>query len=180
MLLLNNPQIRVVLLHHIAAQLGEGDPGELRAAGVEIEQLTQLRELSAFNLKRLAAMRQLRMTVSVDGGSLAAGLRSLGLMGEVKALEMYFLRNGASCQLMRALFKMGRKVTLERRRQWGARQQAGNVRLPLPGPRARIFKAWQATQNVEVRMRYYHLHQGFPQYSIAALEKVVRLLAVCP
>lgn len=173
MLSLHDTQIRMALLNYISVQLGDGDPGELRAAGLEIEQLVYLRELSAFNLKRLAAMRQVQMSVCVESAGLKAGLRSLGLTGETKALETYFLRNGASWRLMRSLFKMGRKHTYKRRRQWDARQQPGNVRLPSLNIRRRIYRAWAERPDRNLRMRYYRLHQAFPQYTIAALEKLV-------
>ena len=176
MLLVRDTQVRVMVLSYIATQLGEGDPGELHTAGLDVQQLADLRELSAFNLKRLAAIRQLRITVSFDSRELRDGLRNLGLVNEAKSLETYFLRNGASCELMRALFKMGRRATLERRRQWGACQQPGNVRLPPLRSRRKVFKAWLAKPDMNLRMRYYHLHQMFPYYSITALEKMVRTL----
>lgn len=176
MLLLHDTQVRALLLNHICAQLGEGDTGEMRAAGLDVEQMVLLRELSAFNLKRLAAMRKLKIAVTLDSHGLTAGLRSLGMTGEVKALEMYFLRNGASWTLMRSLFKVSRKVTYLRRRQWGAWLHAGNLQLPPACIRRKIFKAWRAMPDSSLRMRYYHLHQDFPQYPIITLEKVVLML----
>jgi hypothetical protein len=176
MLPLHDTHIRTALLNYISVQLGDGDPGELRAAGLEIEQLGCLRELSAFNLKRLAAMRQVQISVCFESDGLKAGLRSLGLTGETKALETYFLCNGASWRLMRSLFKMGRKSTYKRRRQWDAWQQPGNVRLPSLRTRQRIYRAWTERPDKNLRTRYYRLHQAFPQYTIAALENVVRKL----
>jgi hypothetical protein len=176
MLLLRDTQVCSVVLSYIAAQVGEGCPGGLREAGLDFQNLADLRELSAFNLKRLAAMRDLKIVVSLDCHALKSGLRNLGLVREAKSLEVYFLRNGASCRMMRALFKMGRRDTLERRRQWGARQPQGKVRLPPLGMRRNIFKVWQAKPQANLRLRYYQLHQTFPQYSIAALEAVVRSL----
>jgi hypothetical protein len=179
MLQLHDTQVRAFLLNHICAQLGEGDAGEMRAAGLALEQLVLLRELSASNLKRLAAMRQLKMSVTLDSEGLTAGLRSLGMTGEAKALELYFLRNGASWLLMRSLFKVSRKVTYLRRRQWGARLHAGNLPLPPACIRRKIFTTWRKMPDRSLRMRYYHLHQAFPQYPIAALEKVILLLEPC-
>jgi len=180
MLVVRDTQVCSVVLNYIAAQLGEGCPGELGAAGLDLQHLADLRELSAFNLKQLAAMRQLKIVVSLDCLALKSGLRNLGLARDAKSLEVYFLRNGASCRMMRALFKMGRRDTLERRRQWGARQPRGKVRLPPVCSRPNIFKAWQAKPQVDLRMRYYQLHQIFPQYPIAALEAVVRSLEQRP
>lgn len=176
MLVVKDTQVCSLLLSYIAAQIGEGIPGELRDAGLEVQELAELRELSAFNLKRLAAMRQLKIAVTLDCHALRNGLRNLDLLQSTQALEVYFLRNGASCTLMRSLFKMGRRVTLERRRQWGAWKPRGKVRLPSQSVRLRIFRVWQDSAVSGLRMRYYQLHQAFPNYSIAALESVVRLL----
>lgn len=176
MLPLKDRPVRLALLNYICTQLAEGNPGELRACGLEAQQLAQLRDLSAFNLRRLAAMPQVAFALSVDGNGLKAGLRALGLTSEAKALEQYFLCNGASSRMMTALFRMRRKVTHRRRLQWGAKLSAGNVRLPPLNTRIQIFRAWHAQPDRSLRLRYYHLHQQFSQYPIAALECVVRTL----
>lgn len=180
MLPLKDRQVRVALLTHICAQLGEGNPGDLRRCGLDVQHLAQLRELSAHNLRRLAAMPQVGLSVAVDGGGLKAGLRALGLTSEAKALELYFLCNGASTAMMAALFRMRRKVTHMRRLQWGTKMLAGNVRLPPAHTRVQIYRAWHAQADRSPRLRYYHLHQQFPQFPIAALERVVRMLEAKP
>jgi hypothetical protein len=180
MLRLDDRHMRLAFLNYICAQLGEGNPGDLLSCGLDERQLAQLRELSAFNLRCLAAMPQLELAVSVNGKGLAAGLRALGLSSEAKALEMYFLRNGASSRLMAELFRMRRKLTHSRRQQWGVKLPAGNVRLPPMNTRIQIYRAWQAQPERSLRLRYYHLHQQFSQYPIAVLECVVRMLEVTP
>ena len=126
-----------------------GAPGrrprdELHAAGIEMEQLAHLRQLSAVDLSRLAAMRSLTIGVTFDGAALRAGLRAVALVNEAKALETYFIRHGASTHLMSALFKLRRKLTLKRRRDIGARRPAGRVPLPDYATRERIYQAWRA------------------------------------
>lgn len=174
MLPLTEAQIRLALLNHVAVKLSEGDVAALQRAGIDSELLAQLREISAIDLNRLAEMRELMIGVAFKGSSLAAGLRRAALVEDAKALETYFIRNGATWEMMKALFRMGRKSMLRRRRE--ARAWRGRGRLPLPDSdtRKRIFCAWLALKDLSPRTRYYRLHQGFSQFSIAALAAVVR------
>ena len=174
MLRLHDVQVRLVLLNHVTVRLAEGEEEELNAAGIENEQLSHLRQLSALDLSRLAAMRSLTIGIAFDTAELKAGLRAVALANEAKALETYFIRHGASTQLMSALFKMRRKLTLKRRRDVGARRPAGRVRLPAYPLRERIYRAWRDIPDPIPRVRYYRLHQAFPQLPIAVLETVIR------
>ena len=174
MFALQDAQVRLVLLNHVAVRLGDAAPDELQAAGLENELLAHLRQLSAVDLSRLAAMRSLTICVAFDGAALKAGLRAVALGNEAKALETYFIRHGASTQLMSALFKVRRKLTLKRRRDLGARRPAGRARLPDYATRERIYRAWRAVADPAPRIRYYRLHQEFPNIPIAVLEAIVR------
>jgi len=174
MLPLLDAQVRLVLLNHVAVRLAEAEPTTIHAAGIENEQLARLRQLSALDLNRLAAMRDLTIGVAFDPAGLNAGLRALALVNEAKALEAYFIRHGASWRMMSALFKIRRKVTLKRRRDCGAWRPSGRVPLPVLAARERIFRAWLAIEDPSLRVRYYRLHQLFPQLSIAVLEAVLR------
>jgi hypothetical protein len=174
MLPLLDAQVRLVLLNHVAVQLAEAVPAELHAAGIDTEQLARLRQLSALDLNRLAAMRDLTIGIAFDATGLNAGLRAVALVNEAKALEAYFIRNGASWQMMNTLFKIRRKVTLKRRRDCGAWRPSGRLALPDYATRERIFRAWLAIEDPNPRVRYYQLHQAFPQLSVAVLEAVVR------
>jgi hypothetical protein len=174
MLTLLDAQVRLVLLNHVAVRLAEAEPTELHAAGIDTEQLVRLQQLSALDLNRLAAMRDLTIGIAFDATGLNAGLRAVALVNEAKALEAYFIRNGASWQMMSALFKIRRKVTLKRRRDCGAWRPSGRLPLPDYTTRERIFRAWLALEDPNPRVRYYGLHQAFPQRSIAILEAVVR------
>jgi hypothetical protein len=173
MLPLRDPQLRLVLLNHIAVRLSAGDPADLHSAGIESEQLARLRELSAIDLSRLAAMRELGMGVALDNGGLKAGLRAISLIKEAQALEAYFIRHGASWRMMATLFKMRHKLTLQRRREVGAWRPPGRPPLPDLITRERIYRAWRAIEVRNPRVRYYQLHQTFPHVPIAVLAAVV-------
>ena len=176
MLPLTDTQIRLALLNHVAVKLSEGEVAALQGAGIDRELLAHLREISAHDLHRLAEMRDLMIAVAFKSGGLEASLRRAALVDKAKALETYFIRNGATWQMLGALFKMGRKAMLKRRRE--ARVWRGRGRLPLPDAktRKRIFCAWLAIKDPNPRTRYFLLHQRFSQFSIAALAAVVRQL----
>jgi hypothetical protein len=173
MLPLHDAQLRLVLLNHIAVRLSEGAPADLHSAGIENEQLVRLRELSALDLNRLAAMRSLSIGVTFDAADLKAGLRAISLVKEAQALEAYFVRHGASWQMMSTLFKMRHKLTLQRRCDVGAWRPAGRPPLPDLITRERIYRAWRAIDARNPRVRYYQLHQTFPHLPLAVLAAVV-------
>lgn len=174
MLPLRDLQVRLVLLNHMTVRLSDAERHEVQAAGIDDDQLSRLRQLSALDLNRLAGMRDLTIGVAIDTAALKAGLRAVALVNEAKALESYFIRNGASWQMMNALFKIRRKVTLKRRHDYGAWRPSGRLPLPDYATRERIYRAWYAIEDPNPRARYYRLHQEFSGFSIAILETVVR------
>ena len=174
MLPLHDPHVRLVLLNHVTVRLAGAEAAELVAAGIEHAQLTELRQLSALDLNRLAAMRALTIRIAFNSAELQTGLRAVALANAAKALETYFIRHGASTQLMSALFKIRRKLTLKRRREVGAWRPAGRVPLPDHPIRERIYHAWSALPEPIPRIRYYRLHQAFSHLPLAVLEAVIR------
>lgn len=173
MLPLCDPQLRLGLLQHLAVRLREDDTQALRALGIEPAQLARLRALPAPELSRLASMRGLTIGVALDAGGLKAGLRAVALAGEAKALETYFIRHGASWRMMKALFKLSHRRTLDRRRELGVRRSGGRFRLPDARTVESICRVWYALREADLRLRYRRLHQAFPEWSLAALAAVV-------
>lgn len=173
MLPLQDAHVRLILLNHIAVRVNGSDSEILRAAGIEAELLEHLRRLSAADLHRLAAMREPMFAVSVDANQLRAGLRVLALTNEARAQEAYFMRHGASWTMMKKLFKVRHKLTLQRRRELGICRPPGRLTLPDAPTRERIWRAWAAIQDADPRARYYQLHQSFRDLSLEVLEIVV-------
>jgi len=170
MLPVADAHLRLILLNHVAAG---ADSEALRAAGIEAELLEHLKGLSAADLHRLAAMREPIFAVTLDAKRLRAGLRALALSNEVKAQETYFIRHGASWSLMKRLFKVRHKLTLQRRRELGICRRSGRLQLPDMATRERIWRVWAAITDTDPRARYYQLHQSFRDLSLEVLEIVV-------
>ncbi len=173
MLPLSDTHVRLILLNHIAVKLNGNDPAELLAAGIDTEQLEHLKELSAPDLHRLAAMREPMIAVSVDSHRLKAGLRALTLTNEAKTLESYFIRHGASWTMMRRFFKVRHKLTLQRRRECGVRRPPGRTPLPDFTTRERVWRVWAAITEPDPRLRYFQLHQSFCGLSLEVLAAVI-------
>jgi len=173
MLPLFDAQVRLVLLGHLALRAGQGATAELRAAGIQGDQLARLRELSALDLVHLATTRDLPIGVAFDFAPLEVALRAIRRVNDAKALEAYFICHGASWKMMRVLFKLSRIATYKRRHEYGVRRPSGRVRLPDPAEGERIFRAWLAIRDRNPRVCYYQLHQAFPTSDIATLELVV-------
>jgi hypothetical protein len=173
MLPLLDTQVRFMLLSYLAVRAGQGATAELRRAGIKGDQVARLRELSALDLVTLAEMRHLPIGVAFDLAALEAELRAVTLVTDAKAREAYFIRHGASRRMMRALFKLSRRVTYRRRRDCGAWRRSGRIRLPDPATREQIYRVWVAVKDRDPRLRYYQLHQAFPEISTATLELVV-------
>jgi len=171
-----DPRLRLEILVHLAHRSNPPRAGGSRRPEREAEPLTELSQLSTDDLGRLARMRELAIAVTVDAGGLSAGLRSLAVANELKALETYFIRHGATLQMMRSLFKVRTKLTIARRRELGVRYHFGRPLLPQAATCEAIHAAWSAIDGASPRMRYYRLHQAFPQYTLATLAAVVQKL----
>ena len=173
MLPLSDPHVRLVLLSHIASRAAAGATAELSAAGMLQDQLGRLLELSAMDLINLANMRAFPIGVTFELGRLEGALRSVSMLNRAKALELYFIRNGASSRMMHALFKSRHKATRTRRRESGAWLPPGRMRLPNRSGRDRILRVWFSIKDEDPRMRYHILHRAFPDMTIAVLEAVI-------
>ncbi len=140
MLPLVDAQVRLVLLNHVAVRLAEAQPSDLQAVGIENEQLARLRQLSALDLSRLAAMRDLTIGIAFDAVGLNAGLRAVALVFGTSTLT-YEQLNADANRLARLLIREGVRP-------------GGRTRLrvqtpssPAPGARYRACEGGSPTQS---------------------------------
>lgn len=164
--------MRLMLLCHLVTHCGADKPAGLQ--GIDPAHWARLQTLSVQEFVILAAVRECRIEVGIDGEGLGRALRLVPRVSEAAWLETYFLRHGASWQLMRALFRMRRKIVLRRRRELGAWQPAGRSVLPDEDARIRIRQLWDGSSEGDPRMRYYRLHQAYRNLTIRVLEEVLR------
>ena len=75
--------------------------------------------------------------------------------------------------MMMALFRMPYKTMLARRRAAGLDRGRGRPSLIEIDARDQIHRTWMDLDHVDIRERYYRLHQAFPAMSLHALSLVV-------
>lgn len=172
MLALHDSHIRLILLSHLVARLEHAGKVECQGAGIEPEQLECLRTLSMDDIKRLASLRHPLIGVVVDGATFATGLRNLAVVREAQSLEQYFIRHGASAAMMKSLFKLAKRTALMRLRAQGHRASSGRPRLPPMAVRDRIHRFWAQHAGLDLKTRYYRLHEAFPSYTLHTLSGV--------
>lgn len=173
-------QLRFLLLSHVASSL-IGAPSMVGGvASFPRKQLYRLAELSTVDFLRLAASRDLPIELNIDVHALLRAMQTLPRIEEAEWLKSYFLRHGASWQIMRDLFKVRRKLVHRQRREIGAWSLPGRLRLPDEATREAICLAWEKIDEPDLRLRYYRLHQRFPHLLIRVLEVVLRDVEVNP
>lgn len=173
MLPLRDPQVRLVLLSHLATWAAEGAVADLEAAGIRPPQIARLQRLTAMDLIALAEQAAFTINVSFELERLEGVLSFVSRLSRARELEIYFLRNGASVRMMRRLFKSSDVATFRKRRELGYRGPSGRPRSLPSSLRDQILRKWWSIRQRDLRARYYLLHRDFPQLSIAMLERVV-------
>ena len=173
MLELNDPQLRLGLLNVLAIEVANRGPRNLSISGLQDGQLSLLAAMPASELRKLASMKAISFTVTVDGKALSQGVDAVMRSQHLRGLTDYFVLHGASCQLMHRLFRMSRKMTHRRRIELDARRAPGRQSLPDFRTREQICIEWTCLSGEILRMRYYRLHQKFPDFSLAALDATV-------
>lgn len=173
MLPLEEHHLRLMLFTHLIARLEQGDTSGLQDAGIDPEQIDRLRSLSIADVHRLSALRQPMIGLAIDSTALNAGLHTLAVIREAQSLEEYFIRHGASPDMMTTLFKMPYKTTLQRRKAAGLLRGRGRPAVIPINARDHIHKVWADLSHLDARRRYFRLHQTFPELSLHSLHSVV-------
>ena len=174
MLQLRDPQVRLVVLSHLAWRAAAAEKAELVKAGIEERFVRHMRALSVEELLDLAEVPWLPLSVVFDFSRVDAALRAVALQKEAKSMELYFLCNGASSRMLYRLFRKTVKTTLRRRRECGAWRPPGRARLPRAAIRDQIVRVWSSMRETDPRIRYFKLHRQFSEFPISVLETVVR------
>ena len=173
MLALQDGSLRLRVLTHLVSRLRQGALEEFLQAGIEPEQINRLRTLNASDIKRLAALPHTMIGLALDGDAVNSGLRHLAVIKDLHGLEEYFIRHGASPKIMKMLFTMDARTTRARRRALGQKGIYGRPVLPTMDVRDQVHRFWAAHANLDLRSRYYQLHQAFPMYRFDTLHSVI-------
>lgn len=180
MIVIRDQQLRLMLLAHLIRELQQNaqQHGPVPEGFTE-RQVAELQSLSSADLVKLAEMPEPRVAIQIDAGSLEHGLRQVDYLTKRSRQLEYFVRNGATSNMLTKLFKISSAdVTLKRRLFSGTSSSLRRPAMPPHPVREQITTRWYEIRKGKERepLRaddYELLHREFPQYTFATLWAVV-------
>jgi hypothetical protein len=180
MIVIRDQQLRLMLLAHLIRELQKNaqDHGPVPEGFTE-RQVEELQALSSAELVKLAEMPEPRVAIQIDAGSLEHGLRQVDYLTRRSRQLEYFVRNGATSNMLTKLFKISSAdVTLKRRLFSGTSSSLRRPAMPPHPMREKITNRWfeirKGKEAEPLRADDYEvLHREFPQYTFATLWAVV-------
>ena len=180
MIIIRDQQLRLLVLAHLIRELQRGTEEHVPAPeGLTDGQAAELRSLSSAELVKLSEMTEPRVAIEIDAGSLEHGLRQVNYLNKRSRQLEFFIRNGATSNMLTKLFKISSAdVTLKRRLFAGTSSNLRRPSMPSHAVREQIQKRWCEIRKGKEREPeraedYEELHHGFAQNTFATLWAVV-------
>jgi hypothetical protein len=180
MIVIRDQQLRLLvlgqLIRELQASVSEHAP---TPPGFTDEQVAQLQALSSAELVQLSSMTEPRVAIQIDAGSLEHGLRQVGYLNKRSKQLEYFIRHGATSNMLTKLFKISSAdVTLKRRLFAGTSPLLRRPAMPPHPVREKIQARWheirKGKQGEPERAEDYEaLHADYSQHTFATLWAVV-------
>lgn len=180
MIVIRDQQLRLLALAQLIRELQQGaEEHAPPPEGFTPRQLEELRSLSSAELVKLSEMTEPRVAIEIDAGSLEHGLRQVDYLNKRSRQLEFFIRHGATSNMLTKLFRISSAdVTLKRRLFSGTSSALRRPAMPAHAVRERIQARWfeirKGKQGEPVRAEdYEELHADFPQHTFATLWAVV-------
>ena len=180
MIEIRDPHLRLLMLAHLIRELqGEASRSRPPPDGLTEVQAAELRGLTSDELVRLAEMPDPKVAISIDAGSFEHGLRQVDYLGKRSRQLEYFIRHGATSNMLTKLFRISSAdVTLKRRLFAGTNSLLRRPAMPPHAIREKIQNRWFEIRKGKEREPtraedYEELHADYPQHTFATLWAVV-------
>jgi hypothetical protein len=178
MFVIRDQQLRLLVLAHLIREL-KADTHVAIPGGLTEQQILDLQALTSSELVKLSEMTEPRVAVQIDAGSLEHGLRQVDYLGKRSRQLEYFIRHGATSNMLTKLFRISSAdVTLKRRLFSGTASSLRRPAMPLHPVRELIQQRWHEIrkgkqEEPERAEDYEQLHLHFPLLTFATLYAVV-------
>jgi hypothetical protein len=180
MFVIRDQQLRLLVLAHLIRELRrKSDDKAPPPPGLTDRQLEELRTLTSEELVQLSEMTDPRVAIEIDAGSLDHGLRQVDYLNKRSRQLEYFIRHGATSNMLTKLFRISSAdVTLKRRLFAGTSSSLRRPAMPPHPVREEIQRRWyeirKGKQHEPVRAEdYEELHRDFGSHTFATLWAVV-------
>ena len=180
MIVIRDQQLRLLLLAQLIRELQQGaEQKSPPPEGFTEKQVEELAAMSSAELVKLSEMTEPRVAIAIDAGSLEHGLRQVDYLSKRSRQLEYFIRHGATSNMLSKLFRISSAdVTLKRRLFAGTNSLLRRPAMPPHPVREKIQQRWFEIRKGKERepMRaedYEELHADYPQHTFATLWAVV-------
>ena len=180
MFVIRDQQLRLLVLAQLIRELQQGAGEDAPPPpGFTERQLEELRSLSSAELVKLSEMTEPRVAIEIDAGSLEHGLRQVDYLTKRSRQLEFFIRHGATSNMLTKLFHISSAdVTLKRRLFAGTSSALRRPAMPPHPVRERIQQRWfeirKGKEREPIRAEdYEELHADFAQHTFATLWAVV-------
>lgn len=180
MFVIRDQQLRLLVLAQLIRELQQGGGEDAPPPpGFTEKQLEELRSLSSAELVKLSEMTEPRVAIEIDAGSLEHGLRQVDYLTKRSRQLEFFIRHGATSNMLTKLFHISSAdVTLKRRLFAGTSSSLRRPAMPPHTVRERIQHRWfeirKGKEREPIRAEdYEELHADFAQHTFATLWAVV-------
>ncbi len=179
---LRNSTVRLIFMMHLAEQFDQFEPsrmGEYQSAGMTPAFIDRYRSLTVSELLSLArTTREDAIQVLVNVPKLDSDINRLEYLRADNQAYEYFIRNGASLNLIMELFTKRPSDIKRMQLLMGAAPSAGRKALPAEDDRVEILASWHRVRNgtqwpQRAREDFIELHHMYPHLSLAQLEGVL-------
>jgi hypothetical protein len=176
---IRDQQLRLLLLAQLIRELRQDEQRTPVHDGISDKQMDELRSLSSEELVQLSEMTEPRVAINIDAGSLEHGLRQVDYLNKRSRQLEYFIRHGATSNMLTKLFRISSAdVTLKRRLFAGTSSALRRPAMPPHAVREQIQQRWYAIRKGKdsepVRAEdYEELHRDFGKHTFATLWAVV-------
>ena len=181
MIVIRDQQLRLLVLAQLVRELQAAAAGEQAPTppGFTDKQIAELQALTTAELVQLSELTEPRVAVQIDAGSLEHGLRQVDYLNKRSRQLEYFIRHGATSNMLTKLFRISSAdVTLKRRLFAGTSPLLRRPAMPPHAIREKIQQRWfevrKGKEREPVRAEDYEaLHREFSQHTFATLWAVV-------
>ena len=180
MIVIRDQQLRLLVLGQLIRELRQETEQKAPAPeGFTDKQMEELRSLSSEELVQLSEMTDPRVAIEIDAGSLEHGLRQVDYLNKRSRQLEYFIRHGATSNMLTKLFRISSAdVTLKRRLFAGTSSLLRRPAMPPHAVREQIQKRWfeirKGKESEPIRAEdYEELHHDFQRHTFATLWAVV-------
>lgn len=173
---MSDPAVKLLALKQLMEQI-DNHIDELLKQGLDPVLLEDLRNRPLRDYVRAAQFSSLELVVEMD----EANLRYVFMHAEDerhdRTLKEYFVKHGASSEMLNRLFKMNREEVQALRDLYLGETKTGRHPMPSQFEREEIHREWDSIikkgQGQPTRESLHQLHTKFSQHSISALWQVI-------